>query len=571
MQILKRTLIAASLTVALGAQAQTEKPTVSGSVQSDMMVAPLVDKAIGAFEDSYDNKYFLMNTYADFLLQSKWIDAGLRAEFTQFPMPGFHDPMKDIHFKGGGVPNIWGKLKLKKMDLTLGSFYEQFGSGFILRTYEERTLGIDNSLFGARINLQVAPGVRLTALTGVQRAYWKIGEELVSGANAEFSIDEWLPAMKARDAHLTLGASWVNKREATDKALTDEFFFVEQGMDRYRINVPLYVNAFDVRAQFQKAGFSIMGEYAQKSDDPNKLNNATFGKGRAAMLSASYASKGLSILAQAKRSENMAFRSQRGRNPLSPAAYINHMPAFTLDHTYSLAALYPYATQTDGEWAFQGGVGYNFKRKTALGGKYGTKLKVNYSLVKGLENNKLIPEKASEGLHNAFFKMGDTYYQDANIQFEKKFTKNFDLHLMYMYQQYNRSVIEGHGGTINSNIFIAEGKYRFGKKLTLRGEAQYLLTKHESGDWGFGLLELSVAPYLMFTVSDQIGRTEDNSTLTGYGDVTHYYNFSVTGNYKSHRLQLSYGRTRSGYNCTGGVCRYIPASKGVRISYNYNF
>lgn len=26
-----------------------------------------------------------------------------------------------------------------------------------------------------------------------------------------------------------------------------------------------------------------------------------------------------------------------------------------------------------------------------------------------------------------------------------------------------------------------------------------------------------------------------------------------------------------GYNCAGGVCRYVPASRGFQISYNYNF
>lgn len=64
---------------------------------------------------------------------------------------------------------------------------------------------------------------------------------------------------------------------------------------------------------------------------------------------------------QAKRSENMSFRSRRKEDPLYPtASYINHLPAFTLDHTYALAALYPYATQlATGEWAYQAEVGYN--------------------------------------------------------------------------------------------------------------------------------------------------------------------------------------------------------------------
>ena len=332
----------------------------------------------------------------------------------------------------------------------------------------------------------------------------------------EVSLDEWIKPMQESGTRLNIGASWVNKREKNDDIVMADA--------THRLNLPEYINAFDVRAKLQKGGFSVLGEYAQKTGDPNELNNYTYGKGNIAMLSMSYAKSGLSVLAQAKRSENMGFRSNRTLSPLNKAGYINHLPAFTLDQTYSLAALYPYATQTEGEWAFQGGLGYNFKRKTALGGKYGMKMKLNYSLVRGLENNITKGEKSTDGLKNGFFKFGDVFYQDLNVQMEKRLAKAFDIHAMYMYQQYNRSIIEGHGGNIYSNIAILEGKYKFNKKYTLRGELQYLNTKHESDDWYFGLLELSVAPYLMFTVSDQIGRCEDNKSDTGYGDITHYYN-----------------------------------------------
>ncbi|MBQ2586442.1 MAG: hypothetical protein II570_05915, partial [Bacteroidaceae bacterium] len=99
-------------------------------------------------------------------------------------------------------------------------------------------------------------------------------------------------------------------------------------------------------------------------------------------------------------------------------------------------------------------------------------------------------------------------------------------------------------------------------KFTLRGELQYLTTGQDEGDWAFGLLELSMLPNWMFTVSD--------TWNCGETDI-HYYQGSVTFNYKSHRIQAGYGRTRAGYNCSGGVCRYVPASKGVTVSYNYNF
>lgn len=557
---MRKTLTGLLLVSTLGIQAQSDNGvTLSGSVQSDMMIAPQDDKAIGTGE--YDNENLLTNTYLDLLLQSKRIDAGVRAEFTECPMPGFQDTYNK--FKGLGVPNIWVKFKGNKFDVTAGSFYEQFGSGFILRTYEERSLGIDNSLLGGRVTVQPVKGMQIKALSGLQRTYWKWDKKtLVSGADMEVSLDDWFKALQQNGTRINIGASWVNKRETNDDIVMADA--------THRLNLPDYVNAFDVRAKFQKGAFSVLGEYAQKTGDPNELNNYTYGKGNVAMVSMSYAKSGLSVLAQAKRSENMGFRSSRTLSPLNKAGYINHLPAFTLDQTYSLAALYPYATQTEGEWAFQGGLGYNFKRKTTLGGKYGTKVKINYSLVKGLENNNLKGSRGTDGVENAFFGMGDVYYQDFDVNFEKRLTKSFDIHLMYMYQQYNKGIIQQEGGNIYSNIFIGEGKYKINKKLTLRGEAQYLLTEHESGDWGFGLLELSVAPHLMFTVSDQIGHPEVSAGSYGE-DIVHYYNFAVTTNIKSHRIMVSYGRTRAGYNCTGGVCRFVPASKGLVINYNYNF
>ncbi len=133
---------------------------------------------------------------------------------------------------------------------------------------------------------------------------------------------------------------------------------------------------------------------------------------------------------------------------------------------------------------------------------------------------------------------------------------------MYMNQLYNKTIVEGEGGMIRSNIFIADAKYKLAPKTTLRTELQYLSSKDDDRNWLFGLAELSLAPSWMFTVSDMY-----NSGNTHI----HYYQGLVTYLKRAHRLQIGYGRTRSGYNCSGGVCRYIPASKGFTVSYNYNF
>ena len=574
---MKRFLLFPACMLALSLMAQQDKKvTLSGSIQSDMLV-PQSDDAIGATKP----EDFLTNTYVDLHLQHQDFEAGARLEYLEHPLPGFEND-----FDGWGVPHYYLKGRLSWAELTVGTFYEQFGSGFILRTYEERSLGIDNSLLGGRLVLKPTQGVTLKALGGKQRRYWKHNDAWISGSDLELTVSDWIPSMQQSGTTLTLGGSWVNKHESPD-----DFFTVVTTDDpannstiysTYKLNLPRYVNAWDVRASLNTGNLSLLAEYAQKGDDPTFANGYIYKKGTAAMLSGSYSRKGLSLLLQAKRSENMAFKSDRG--VIGTSSAINHLPAFTQDQTYALAALYPYATQlADGEWAYQAEVGYNFKRKTALGGKYGMNLKVNYSYVRaidrqfadGLEHTSIAGTSFFTGTSaytSKFFKWGDhTYYQDLDIQLSRKLSKAFKLNLMYMNQRYNKTQVEGHGGMIHSDIFVADGKYQFNPKTTLRMEAQYLSTKDDEGDWVFGLAELSLAPHWMLTVSDMWNCGDSDTSVYDENTHHHYYQGLVTYNTGSHRLQVGYGRTRAGYNCSGGVCRWIPAQKGFTLSYNYNF
>ena len=566
---MRTTLLFAAMMAALPTFAQNDstnnRVTLSGSIQSDMLV-PTGKQADGSHED------FRTNTYVDLALQSKYVDAGARLEYLEHPLPGFEND-----FKGWGVPFFYVKGKLNKAELTLGNFYDQFGSGFIFRTYEERSLGIDNSILGARLVVNPFSGVRLKALSGKQRRYWAHNDAWVSGADLELSLDEWFHALQQSGTYLTLGGSWVNKHEKAD----DDLLMVDAS---HRLNVPENVNAWDARVNLNKGPFNILAEYAQKTQDPSFDNGYIYRKGYVAMLSGSYSRKGMSLLLQAKRSDNFSFRSRRSMTGTS--SMINHLPAFTEDQTYALAALYPYATHPAGEWAYQAQLGYTFRRHTALGGKYGTQLKINFSHVHGIDQSEhgllLNSEPLStdqlqpvnnvptyytgvgtKGYGSSFWKWGGgTYYQDIDVQLDKRITRDFKMHLMYMNQFYNKTVVEGEGGMIHSNIFIADLLFNLSRDTKLRTELQYLTTADDDADWAFALAELSVAPHWMFTVSD-----EYNCGVTN----AHYWQTYVTYNLGAHRFQLGWGRTRAGYNCSGGVCRYVPESKGFTLSYNYNF
>lgn len=549
-------LVAAFVLTATGAShaVDLDEASITGNIQSDMLV-PQQDAAIG----TENTGAFNTNTYLTLNAFSKYISAGLRVEFNEFPLPGFEQD-----FKGWGLPHFYATGNIAKTEITGGTFYEQFGSGFILYGYEERSLGVDNSILGGRVVTSIIPGARIKVLGGVQRNYWEWTNAALYGGDLELTFEDWIKPMSEHNTRLMLGLSYVSRHEG------DEDIYAAPG---YRLNLPQNVGAFDARIKFGKGGFDLLAEYAYKANDPSASNGYIYRPGQVAMLSASYSQRGMSLLLQAKRSDNFAFRTERSADPKSSARYINYLPAFTYQHTYALAALYPYATQMMGEWAFQGEFRYSFKRKTALGGRYGTDLILRGSLIYDIERNMVESSLAnasmgkygymgSNGYTSPFFGMGGLLYAEAGIEINKKFTKDFKLNAMYMFQKYNKSVIEGEGGMINSHIIVLDGKYQISRKVTARVELQYLHTKQDQGDWVYGLAEVSVLPYLMFTVSDMWNTGSTN---------LHYYQALVTGTYKSHRLQAGYVRTRAGYNCAGGVCRYIPATRGVQISYSYNF
>jgi hypothetical protein len=361
-------LVVILLIVHVRTQAQESKKEnsilFSGKIQTDVLL-PQTDTTINT--GVYNSKV-LSNTYGDVGLQSKYVDAGLRFEMYEKPLPGF-----GAEYTGFGIPFYYVKAKYNKLQLTLGNFYEQFGSGLIFRTYEERSLGLDNSLRGGLLTFR-ANGIRMKALAGYQRYYWEYSKSSICGVDAEIDLDEWIEKLKSNNVRLQYGASFVSKYQQTEvimASLTE------------KLHLPEKVGAFASRLRYQQGKVSLMTEYAIKANDPSADNNYIYKNASAFLVSGSYSQKGLGVLLQAKRSDNMGFRSQRTER--GRMLVINHLPSFTKQHTFVLAALYPYATQQDGEVALQAEITYNFKKGTSIGGKSGMDVKANFSRVHSID------------------------------------------------------------------------------------------------------------------------------------------------------------------------------------------
>jgi len=504
------------------------------------------DSIIGAAEVP---EKVLMNGFANFIYSNGPLSAGIRYESYENAIQGFPNG-----YRGSGIPYRYVTYDQGRLAVTAGNFYDQFGNGLIFRAYEERGLGYDNAMDGFRLIYRPAKGVTLKGIIGKQRLYFDKGEGIVRGLDGDVMLNQLIPSLEDKKTQITLGGSFVSK-------------FQEDKSSIY--NLPENVGATAGRIDLVHGNFTFNGEYAYKINDPSVENGFIYRPGESLLLQASYSTKGFGLSVGAKRVDNMSFRSDR--NATLTEVLINYLPALTRQHTYNLmATLYPYATQPNGEMAVQGELVYKVPKKSALGGKYGMTVLVNYSAVNNIDTlilNDLNTER--QGYSSDFFKWGDDiYWRDLNVEITKKFSKKLKSIFTYQYLAYNKDVIEGKSGygLVYAHVGVADLTYKLAKKHAIRTELQHMYADKDMGDWATVLVEYTYSPHWFVAVMDQYNYGNSDPDLQ-----VHYYFTSVGYTNKSNRFMLSYGRQRAGIFCVGGVCRNVPAANGVTLTVTSSF
>lgn len=519
------------------------------------------DTIIGIDSASVPNEKALSNSYLNLRYTKGKFSAGIRYEVYMNTLEGY-----DKRYDGHGIANRFAKYNSDELEVTVGNYYEQFGNGLILRTYEEKTLGIDNSLDGIRLKYKPIKGVKITGIIGKQRLYWTHGEGIVRGLDGEISLNETFKKLADSKTRFLMGGSFVSKFQKNEDP---------------KYNYPENVSAFSGRFNISRKGFILSSEYAYKINDPSS-DNATlynypiFKDGNALFVNASWSKRGIGFLFTALRLDNMSFRSDRNAsiNDLS----INYLPAIAKTHTYSFAAMYPFSTQPLGQIGFNSEFFYTFKRKSLFGGKYGTSLNINYSQINALKTERITYNENNiyahyEGYKTNIYSIGDElYFRDLNIELHKKINKKIKLSLVYMYEDYNKKIIQGKDSTLTANIAVIDATYKITSKNAIRFETQILFVsknkqseKNDYGDWYSGLVEYTYSPHWFIAISDQYNTGNTHHTSA------HYYNF-VAGYVKgSNRIQVGYGRQREGIVCVGGVCRNVPAASGFNFTLSSSF
>jgi hypothetical protein len=525
----------------------------------------------------------LLNSYMNVFYTNGHFKAGLRFESYLPRIQGYPS-----NFDGTGIGMRYVGYDNGFIDITLGTFYEQFGSGLALRAYEDRALGYDNVLDGARVIVRPRAGIVIKGLYGYQRYQFIAGRidhspGIVRGFDGEIHLNEVISKMGESKLDVVFGASFVSKYQKDDNSA---------------LILPENTGAYGGRTKLRYGRISFDAEYIFKGQDPSQDNGYSYNNGFAAVANLGYSQKGLGILLSAKSVDNMSYRSDRTKQLQN--VLINFLPALNKTHTYNLvSSLYPYATQPVGEIAYQADVYYTFKKGSKLGGKYGTSINVNFSTAyRPMRHTSGIDPLDSTGITytTGLFDMSDSlYWQDINFNITKKFSKNFNAVLSYYNIILNNDVatVTKEKGLIKTNVFVLEAGYKFANKQSLRVEYQMLFVNRrdtanndvrlidfgnkntikyadgrpvDQGDWATLLIEYTINSHWFVSVMDQYNFGNPDSHHR-----PHHPYLSVGYIKDATRITASYGRQRAGLFCVGGVCRPVPASNGLTLSVTHSF
>ncbi|MDE5606748.1 MAG: hypothetical protein K2I68_05565, partial [Bacteroidales bacterium] len=301
---------------------------LSGNIQIDAQIYQK-DSAIGA-QDVPEK--FRSNSYAYLQYTNGRFSMGARFEGYFKPMLGY-----DARYDGAGIPYYFARFSGNMIDVTAGNFYEQFGSGMLLRAYQDWNLGLDNSIFGARAIVTPTEGITIKGVVGTQRHFWE-KQGLIRGIDADLSFNDFIKPMRDWETRIRIGGSYVSKYQESQNIIKT----VPGENDTtlaYTLNLPQNVGSAAARLSLESHGFTFSGEYAWKANDPTEENGWIYKPGQALLLNAGYSMRGFGILLSAKSVDNMGFRSDR--TEAGNYGMINYLPALTRQHTYSVASFYP--------------------------------------------------------------------------------------------------------------------------------------------------------------------------------------------------------------------------------------
>lgn len=153
-----------------------DKGEFSGNFQTNNQFY-LRDDRIGASTTQYLKEKSSTDAWLFMSYKFKGFNFALRYDaFNNTPL---FNPQAAYSNQGVG---FWLVSKdIDKLNITVGYIYDQFGSGMTFRSYEDRNIGIDFAIQGARVIYNLSDNTRFKAFTGKQNSVLMRASLLLKG------------------------------------------------------------------------------------------------------------------------------------------------------------------------------------------------------------------------------------------------------------------------------------------------------------------------------------------------------------------------------------------------------
>ena len=428
-------------------------------------------------------------------------------------------------------------------EATAGDFFEQFGSGLVYRSFEDRQLGMNSATQGLRFTATPIENLSVKAFAGRSRlAVVNYAGSFVAGVDASYNLSS---ALGWQETMLAVEASYVNRYESLNKEGSEDFF----GGNKWEaagLTTPM-THLFSTRAAFDWNNLSLKGEFVGKTRDISEAVDYEAHGGMGFLGEASYTLGKFNMMAQGRYLKNMGTRLSIYDSSLGNA--LNYIPALTRQHTYMLANLEPHQVNTHSEVAAQADLYYSIRNKKDRRNFWRFHANMSWA-------------------HN--YEFDNLTWMDVNVDVERQWNKDWKATFMYSMQK--RNPMKGFNDLIyTSHIFVADVTHKIDRRNSVRAELQYLYSNDYEGDWVAALVEFNMAPALSVFVSDMYNNQRVETDYNRHMEKLHYYSIGASYTFGRSRAQLSYGRNRAGMVCSGGVCRYTPSYTGFNLLFSTSF
>ncbi len=536
----------------------TTKLAAQGTFSGDLMMN------INSFQRDSNIKASGNQLYDNYLSGSEgWL--GLRYNIKGFTFSLRADAFNNSNLKvpGAGSTDFgigaWSISKeTKDLSVTVGTIYDQVGSGILFRSYEDRGLLIDNGLVGIGLKYKLTSKITLKGFTGQQRnnsailtnqalhtpAYGPV----IKGLNAEGDFS-------AGKVHIIPGVGFLNRTLDNGsydavKATVISQYSTKDTNQRFTPVYNMYAGCFYNTLTYKNFSWYIEGDY--KSKEAILEDSIVNKPGNVEYTSINYGRKGIALSLIGKRTQDFVMYTSPNQYGLN--GRLNWQPIVSVLRPERLISRYTPQSKDISEQAYSANL--------ILTPNDLSNFTFTYTHINTLDNADLYREVYAEG-----------YYQGI---------KNFIIQVGAQYLEYNINLYQG-GHTTAPIVYavtpFTELTYRMNEKQSLRAELQYMSTKQDYGSWGFVLLEYDMAPRWSIAVSDMynltINKNDDNPNFNDPGFLTkkanNYYNFYVAYSKGPNRFSLAYVKQVDGINCSGGVCRYEPAFSGIKATITSSF